>query len=193
MWYINIQINIMGLLSVSICIIRIRMGGKFMERDKALSTDGFIITQRLMKGFQYGSISSDMNGCGWIAAYNLFRGLGYSYNYEQVYEEMNKILPYKGMLGTPTKTLRNYIKSKNISITNTIWKKPTIKASKQCKVGIIRYLEGFEPHYVTFLRIDEDKFRFLNAKEGKEDYILTMEQFIKIHCWFPLVRTMMVM
>lgn len=169
------------------------MGGKeYMEIEQALSTDGFIITQRLMNSYKYGSVSSDMNGCGWIAAYNLFHGLGLSYAYEDIYEEMNKILPYKGMVGTPTKTLRNYIESKNISIINTTWKKPTLKVSKQCKVGIIRYLEGFEPHYVTFIKINGDKFRFLNAKEGKEDYILTMDEFIRIHCWFPLVRTMMV-
>ena len=45
-------------------------------RPEALSADGFIIDQRKTDNIPFGAVTSDRNGCGWIACYNLLRALG---------------------------------------------------------------------------------------------------------------------
>lgn len=162
------------------------------SRENFLSKDDYIIAQYLMTTYPYGSVSSNYNGCGWIAAYNLVHGIGLNFPYMDVYEDMLRILPYKGMAGTPTRTLHKYLSSKQISYIKTRGKQAVLKHSKDCKSGIIRYMEGFEPHYVTFIKVDEDRFRYLNIKEGKEDIIMTMEEFLKTHCLIPYVKATMV-
>ena len=163
-----------------------------IERENFLSKDDYIIAQYAMSAYPYGNVTSNYNGCGWIAAYNLVHGLGLSFTYKEVYEDMIRILPYKGMAGTPTRTLHKYLTIKEITFTKTRGKKSVLECSKNCRAGVIRYMEGFEPHYVAFIKVNEDKFRYLNIKEGKEDIIMTMKEFLKTHCLIPYVKATMV-
>lgn len=40
------------------------------------SKDGFIIDQARLTNIRYGVFTSDINGCGWIAAYNFLKRMG---------------------------------------------------------------------------------------------------------------------
>ena len=49
---------------------------------------------------------------------------------------------------------------------------------------MLPYMEGREPHYIAFVRVDAEapaRYRFFNAADGKEDFVETMEYFRSEH------------
>ena len=40
------------------------------------SKDGYIIDQARVTNIRYGALTSDINGCGWIAEYNFLKRMG---------------------------------------------------------------------------------------------------------------------
>ena len=60
-----------------------------------------------------------------------------------------------------------------------------LQAACASRAGIFRYREGREPHYVSFLRLPDGRFRFLNLADGLEDCVLSMEEFAAGHLRGP--------
>ena len=154
---------------------------------EALSKDGFIIDQTLTKGLDYGRLSSDINGCGWIAMYNMMHALMLKTSYQDVYQKMNDILIYHGYLGTPMKTMKAFLDKSELSYQIVKGKKNALRSALISEVGIIRYFEGNELHFVTYQRKDNDQYRFFNAISGKHDHLLSMNDFFTQHCRLPFV------
>lgn len=152
-----------------------------MKDARAFSDDGYIIDQRFTGELQYGRYSSDYNGCGWIAAYNLMRALGRDATPEQVNSDMNAILPYHGCRGTPVRTMAEYLGDAGVTLSQTRGVKRSLAAASACRAGIIRYLDEGVPHYVAFVRYEKDNFRFFNAVEGNVRHIMTMRGFFDKH------------
>ena len=159
--------------------------------QSGFSADGYIIDQNCFHDYPYRTIRSDCNGCGWIAAYNLLKADGYEITPEQVLDEMNAILPYKGNRGTPVSMMEKYLKAKGLNYIRVDGKKSILAAVLAARAGMLRYTEGRVPHYVTFLRVDAGHFRFLNIDSGCEDTIFTMEDFFASHVKMPIIKAML--
>lgn len=158
----------------------------------ALSTDGYLINQNLVSDMPYGHLPSDVNGCGWIALYNLERSIGRKVSVDDVYKRSLAILPFRGILGSPMHMMKRYLKENDISFHMVYGKKALIRASGMAKAGIIRYIDGYEPHYVAFRRIGKNRFRFYNAIPGMRRHDRRMEEFLSFNARLPFVRTFLV-
>lgn len=158
--------------------------------DRALSPDGYIIDQRRTSGLQYGKYASNWNGCGWIAAYNLLLYMGFGCSPEDVNGELAAILPHKGRMGTPVRTMEKYLASRGVGV-RCVWTRGRIlSAIERAHSGILRYVDEGAPHYVTFVRANGGQWRFFNAIEEDPAHFSTMEEFFRDHAPRYLVRAL---
>lgn len=162
------------------------------DNKNMFSDDGYIIDQEYTNAYQYGRLSSDINGCGWIAMYNLFHALNSIKSYEDIYQEMNAILTYKGMIGTPMKVMNKYLMINKIDFTVVSGKQSSLIKAKSSNIGIIRYFEGHELHFVTYLKLSNGYYRFFNAIAGKKVHQASMESFFNDHCKLPFVKVIII-
>ncbi|WP_455140734.1 hypothetical protein [Stomatobaculum longum] len=159
-----------------------------MEIDpRALTEDGYLKDQDYLKNFPYGRYPTSFNGCGWVAIYNVEHAIGQSIAAEAVYEVMRKMLPYDGTQGTPFPTMVRYYAERNIPVARIYGSgEELVRIVRECGAprGILRYIEGREPHYIAFVRVSDEtpaRYRFFNAADGKEDFVETMEYFRREH------------
>ncbi len=52
--------------------------------EKGFTSDGFIMDQAQFTDYPYGKFTSDWNGCGWIAVFNLMHARGMGVTPEQI-------------------------------------------------------------------------------------------------------------
>ena len=156
------------------------VGNKTLEMG--FSQDGYIIDQDCFFGVHYRTIPANLNGCGWIAAYNLRKFLGHDISYDEVRQELDQM----HFLRVPGPTLmcvmRKYLHKYVPQYRETVGREQAYAASCASQAGIFRYREGDEPHFVSYIRQDENQFRFFNMADDFEDCIMTMEQFVTEHC-----------
>ncbi len=165
---------------------------------RALSGDGFLKDQDYLKNFPYGRYPTSYNGCGWVAIFNAEHATGHGIAAEAVYEAMREILPNEGTKGTPFPTMRRYYAERNIpALCIYANGEGLIRAVREhaSPRGILRYMEGREPHYIAFVLVDKEppaRYRFFNAADGKEDFVETMEYFRTEHiCGGRIVRLLL--
>lgn len=155
--------------------------------EKGFTADGYILDQDCFEGYIYRGISSAINGCGWIAAYDFLHGLGQSVDFQQVHREMNAYFPRQIPGPTPVRVLRRYLRRWGQFPFH--WgRRSSLKAAAESRAGILRYWEGKEPHFVAYVRADGDRFRFFNVCDGQEEIFLSMGEFFRTHCVRGLVR-----
>ena len=75
--------------------------------DNGFSSDGYIVDQKQLQGYPYGRYSSDWNGCGWIAAYNLLKSRGQDVSCDEICREMSGRLRFGGFFGTSVENVRS--------------------------------------------------------------------------------------
>ena len=154
---------------------------------RAFSKDGFLKDQDYLSNFPYGRYPTSFNGCGWVAIYNAEHAAGRGIAVEAVYEAMRRILPYEGTHGTPFPTMVRYFKEKHIPIARIYGSgEELVRIMRESGAprGILRYIEGREPHYIAFVRVSDEtpaRYRFFNAADGKEDFVETMGYFRREH------------
>ena len=151
------------------------------------SADGYIIDQNAFAGYRYREMSSDINGCGWIAGYNLLRAAGFGADHDAVRRELDGMIRLRIPGPTPMRILRRWL-NRYGSFRYTAGRKKTLAAAGSGAAGILRYWEGNEPHFITFLRLPDGRCRFLNVADGQEDIALGMEEFFESHCRRGFVR-----
>ena len=151
------------------------------------SEDGYIIDQNHFSAYRYRGMTSDINGCGWVAAYDLLRAQGKNIDFETVHRDMNAMFPLQIPGPTPVSKLRTYL-ARHGEYRLTVGKKESLRMALKSKAGILRYWEGRTPHFVPFIRQEKGKFRFLNVNDGQEDITCSMEWFFDHHCIRPFVR-----
>lgn len=144
--------------------------------ERGFSSDGYIIDQNCLGAYRYRGMTSDVNGCGWVAAYDLLHAQGRDVAFETVHRDMNAMFPLQIPGPTPVRKLRRYL-ARYGDYRLAVGKKAAFQAASQAPAGIIRYTEGRTPHFVPFVRVGEGKFRFFNVTDGLEDYEATMEEF----------------
>ena len=157
------------------------VGNKTLEMG--FSEDGYIIDQDCFFEFRYRTIPANLNGCGWIAAYNLRKYLNHEVPYDQVRHELD----HMHFLRVPGPTLmcvmRKYLGRYVPQIRETVGREEALAAAEESRAGIFRYRErkGDEPHFVSYIR-QGDSFRFFNMADDFEDCRMPMEQFVQEHC-----------
>ncbi len=161
-----------------------------MRTEKALSAgfsaEGYIIDQDCFASVRYRGMRASVNGCGWMAAYNLRRFLGQDAIWDAVRREMEALHPVRRFPGPTTlRALRLYLGKYLPEVRETAGREAALQAACASRAGIFRYREGREPHYVSFLRLPDGRFRFLNLADGLEDCVLSMEEFAAGHLRGP--------
>ncbi len=151
--------------------------------EKKFSDDGYIIDQDLFTDCIYRTCTSDYNGCGWIAAYNLRHAMSDDVDYREVLREMDDMHEEKAPGPTLMRVMRAYISKYIPEVKETVGIKEAAEAAAKSYAGIFRYTEGDEPHFITFIRADKEKplFRFFNVNDDIIDEVIDMYQFAKEH------------
>ena len=158
------------------------VGAKTLQMG--FSQDGYITDQDCFFEYVYRTIPANLNGCGWIAAYNLRKYLGHDVTYDEVRRELDDMhflkMPGPTLMCVMRKYLRRYVPH----CRETVGREAAMAAALGSQAGIFRYREllGDEPHFVSYVRQADGTFRFFNMADDFEDSVLTMEQFIKEHC-----------
>jgi len=162
-----------------------------MSNLAGFSEDGYIVDQNCFAAYRYRGMRSDMNGCGWIAAYDLRHALGQSVGFEEVYRDMDAMFPVKVPGPTPVRILRRYL-DRYIQYHFSAGHAAVLEVANKSRAGILRYREELEPHFVPFAAQPDGRFRFFNVADGLEDFTATMEDFMEGHCKRQSVRALTV-
>lgn len=158
-----------------------------MEQTKTpYSKDGYIIDQAMTSFIRYGAMTSDINGCGWIAEYNFLKRMGQSVNEQALADELIRHSILRGLAGTDLFRLRRHVKRRGYRMPILFrWNRKT-RLPEGTSAGIIWYCHKDGFHFVTFYGDDailpeesgEARFRFLNGLAGKENHLDTMRGFL---------------
>lgn len=151
--------------------------------DRKFSEDGYIIDQDLFTDCYYRTCTSDYNGCGWIAAYNLRHALGQDVYYDDVRDEMDRMHEERVPGPTLMRVMRPYLAKYIPEVRETVGKDEATKKAAESYAGIFRYTEGDVPHFITFVRADTKAplYRFFNVNDDIIDDIFEMHSFAKEH------------
>ena len=145
------------------------------------SSDGYLIDQDYMGAIRYRGMSSDINGCGPIAVFNLLRALGFSRSAEQVFGEMDAMIWPKIPGPTPNRVLIRYLR-RHVPLKVLRGRARCAAGCGASPAGILRYWEGREPHFVAFTRLPDGRYRFFNVADGLEDCRYDMPDFFRERC-----------
>ena len=156
---------------------------------RGFSHDGYIIDQDCFSGYRYRGMSSDINGCGWIAAYNLRRAAGQDADFDEVRREMNALYALQIPGPTPVRKLRRYLR-RYLPCAFAVGMRRSLAAAERSDAGILRYWEERTPHFIAFVRQGDGLFRFFNVADGQEDILCPMDRFFAGHCRRGLVRAL---
>ncbi len=156
--------------------------------EKGFTSDGFIMDQAQFTDYPYGKFTSDWNGCGWIAVFNLMHARGMGVTPEQICRLMSPMLPVGGFIGTPVKNMVKVLELFNIS-TEVVKGGPAVQeAALRAELGILRFFDGKYDHYVAFQRSGVRMFRFFNSDPARQMDVTTMEDFLRRRVRFPGVK-----
>ena len=147
------------------------------EPEKGFSEDGYITNQDCFHSVRYRTMPSDINGCGWVAAYNLRHYLGHEVCYEDVRAELDDMHILKAPGPTLMVVMRAYLKKYIPGVIETTGREEALAAAALSRAGIFRYREKHEPHFIFFMKTGENRSRFMNVADGLEDFETDMESF----------------
>ena len=151
------------------------------EIHEGISHDGYIIDQDCFSSVRYRTMPASINGCGWIAAYNLRHFAGHNVSWDTVRQEMDRLHSLRVPGPTLMRVMREYLGSVLPDYQETVGREDAIMAAKQSRAGIFRYQEGHEPHFISYVRQSDGTFRFFNVSDGLEDFITDMDSFAAAH------------
>lgn len=156
--------------------------------QNGFSDDGYIIDQDYFSDYPYRGSTSNINGCGWVAAFDLLRSQGQAVSFREVLDGLNSIRPAKIPGPTPVSVLRQYLAGFG-SYRLHRGRRAGLRAARQAPAGILRYWEGRELHYISFVWQENGRdYRFFNVADGLEDMTCPMEEFFAGHCRYGSVR-----
>ena len=149
------------------------------------SPDGYIIDQDCLSQIEYRTMPASINGCGWVAAYNLRRYLGHEVRFEDVLSEMDRMhtLRIPGPTTMPVmRGLPQEIHPRNDrarSDATRPWRRREGAGRVSC--ATVRRTCRTSSSFSARARV----FRFLNVNDGLEDFVCSMEMFFATHVLPP--------
>jgi hypothetical protein len=162
------------------------------------SNDGYIVDQARLTTIKYGVFTSDINGCGWIAAYNFLKRFGKDVQQQQIADDLIRHSLFHGLMGTDLFRLRRKMKQYGYRMPIRFnWNKKA-RLPEGTSAGIIYYCHKDGFHFVTFYADEslppdaegEARFRFLNGIGGKGNHFDTMRGFLTTHNVIPFALIM---
>lgn len=147
--------------------------------EAARSPEGFIIDQARVTDVRFGCRTSNVNGCGWIATYNLLRALGDPVSPGTVASALEKHTLLFGLLGTNPLGVRRELRRRGYPMQTALGRKRAVLACAQAVAGILVYRHSGGWHFVAFVRRESGLLRFYNAVAGACAYERTMEAFLR--------------
>ncbi len=150
--------------------------------EMGFAADGYIIDQDCFSSLRYRTIPANLNGCGWIAAYNLRRALDHDVAFDEVRRELDDMHFLKVPGLTLMCVMRKYLKRYVPRYRETVGREEALLAARESAAGIFRYREGHEPHFTSYVRQADGAFRFFNMADDYEDCVMSIEQFFSEHC-----------
>lgn len=162
------------------------------------ANDGYIIDQARLTNIRYGALTSDINGCGWIAAFNFLKRMGQQVEEKAIADELIRHTLFRGFAGTDLFRLRRFFKRHGYRMPiRWNWNKKA-RLPEATSAGVIWYCHKDGFHFVTFYADDalapkadgEVRFRFLNGHAGKESHIDSMRGFLTQNNVIPFALIM---
>ena len=144
------------------------------------SPDGYIIDQDYFDEYEYRTMHASINGCGWIAAYNIRHYLSHAVSFESVMHEMDLMHSLRIPGPTTMPVMRAYLRKYIPAMTEHVGREAAYAAALGARAGILRYTEGDVPHFISFIPAD-GACRFFNVDDGLEDYTAAMDMFFRTH------------
>lgn len=149
--------------------------------ERAWTADGYLQDQDALGAYTYRTIPASSNACGPVAAFNLRRHEGHAVQFVDVLTEMDAL----HFLCVPGPTfmyaMRRYLSRYLPGWREIHGRSAALAAAERSRMGIIRYHEQMVPHFVSFYRLADGRFRFLNIWDGMEDVTLSMPDFGREH------------
>ena len=167
-----------------------------MEQQRSpYSPDGFLVDQAQVTDIRYGVFTSDINGCGWIAAFNFLKSQGNTVRAQALADELIRHSLLRGLAGTDLFRLKRMLKRHGYPTRLVFRRNKQARLPEGTDAGVIYYVHKDGPHFVTFSRIQplepardgagETRFRFFNGIGGKSDHFDTMRGFLTTHNVLP--------
>ena len=134
----------------------------------------------MVTNIRYGALTSDINGCGWIAVFNFLKAQGHPAEEQAIADELIRYSVVRGLMGTNVFRLKRVLRRYGYQTKFTIrWNKKA-RLPEATDAGVILYIHKDGPHYVTFSRMQpveperdeagEVRFRFFNGIGGKGNH-----------------------
>ena len=149
--------------------------------EAGFSADGFIVDQDCFESVRYRCMPASINGCGWIAAYDLRRALGEEPDWREVCREMDALHRLRVPGPTLISVMRAYLARWVPEARETRGREAALEAASHSRAGVFRYREKQVPHFVAYVR-EGGEFRFFNVADALEDCRMSMERFGAEHC-----------
>ncbi len=150
-------------------------------KPEAVDREGFIIDQRQTDNITFGQLSSERNGCGWIACYNLLKSLEREPDPEELVLRLEKTLAAGGRLGLNFFALARELHRQRLPMNFACTSFGATELAERCRAGIVLYFTGRRNHFVAFRREEDGRLRFYGAVPGREDHISSMGEFYWQH------------
>ncbi len=148
---------------------------------EGFTADGYICDQEKLTDYPYRTATTNYNGCGWIACYNVLKYLGREPEPMDVCHTMDYMHRLRVPGPTTVRVMRKYLTAQGVPFKEFRGRKAAAEAAESAQAGIFRYYEERIPHYVTFVRAGEGRFRFFNVNDDMWDFESTVSDFAAKH------------
>ncbi len=142
--------------------------------------DGYITDQDCFSSVRYRTMPASINGCGWIAAFDLLHFLSGEEDWDSVRRALDEGHRIRMPGPTMLPVMRSYLLSQIPELQEVRGREAALAEASRSRAGIFRYREEKTPHFVFYCR-RENGFRFMNVADGLEDAVMPMEKFGEEH------------
>lgn len=148
--------------------------------DRVFDDCGFIINQGEMKQIPFGYFNTLEKGCGWIAAYNLFKLNGREHTMREVAERLGHHAFLGEFMGQDIMSLYFYLKKEGMNVRMVPYgRKRVLAAMAGGDSGILLYTHSRGAHYTAWKKMPNGSCHFYNAVYGMKYQVMRAEDFLK--------------
>ena len=165
----------------------------FAVPSSALSPDGYIINQGLLRSVSFDRYTAADCGCGWISAYNLLHFLTGTRDMETICRDVEKYVVLRGRLGVNFLGLWWYLHHRRgcrFRLTLTRWGTDRVCRRRKAPCGIMLYFHRHGAHYITFVPGSDHSLRYLNLVYGRACDERPLKDVFRAHVLLPLTPTL---
>ena len=146
-----------------------RLTDDVLRARGAADENGMLRDQNRLSAVRFGVATSDYNGCGWVALYNVLRLLGERMTVADAVREMEGGLWLRGRAGASPLRLIRVLRKHGCTVTTSA-RKAQFDAAAGDRAGVVFYLRSHlssGAHFAAFSRPDENGLRrFYNAADA---------------------------